>query len=147
MTWAGAPELDALLARLDRGRAEGAPLASLERQIEQRYGASRRLAVYGSLAPGESNHHVVAPLGGTWRPGWVRGQLLSEGWGSAIGYPGMRWDPAAERVAVRLLSSTGLPSFWARLDAFEGSDYLRILVPVRNAGDELLAVANLYAAR
>ena len=47
----------------------------------------QRLFVYGTLAPGRPNEHVLAPLGGTWQPAFVRGRLHAQGWGAAPGYP------------------------------------------------------------
>lgn len=112
---------------------------------------SRRLAVYGSLAPGEVNAGVLAPLSGTWRRGSVRGTLRRRGWGAAHGFPGLEWDPEGEPVSVRLFVSPELPGHWPRLDAFEGDDYLRSLVPVRlgspHTDGEGTVVANAYLVR
>jgi len=52
-------------------------------------------------------------------------------------------------VPAALLASDALPRAWAELDAFEGAEYRRVLVPVwSTAADDraLLAVANLYEA-
>jgi gamma-glutamylcyclotransferase (GGCT)/AIG2-like uncharacterized protein YtfP len=40
---------------------------------------AERLAVYGSLAPGQANHHQLAGLAGEWRSGVVRGWLTASG--------------------------------------------------------------------
>ena len=45
------------------GKAESDGLRA-ERRLDAHFGAGHRLAVYGTLAPGRPNHHVVAPLGG-----------------------------------------------------------------------------------
>ena len=45
------------------------------------------LFVYGTLAPGQPNEHVLAPYAGTWTPATVRGELLDRGWGPENGYP------------------------------------------------------------
>lgn len=129
--------------RLPRTETGDAPL---EIVLELLFGASRRLAVYGSLKPGESNHRVVSRLAGTWHEGYVRGEWSGTGWGSAIGFPAIHWRPTGEQVAVRLLVSDQLPESWERLDRFEGGEYCRILVPVYD-DTGLLAVANLYEAR
>ena len=68
--------------------------------VERLFGASRRLAVYGSLAPGESNHAVIADLGGRWSEGLVRGEKHDIGWGASAGYPAMRWRPEAPPFPV-----------------------------------------------
>lgn len=110
--------------------------------------ASSRLAVYGSLAPGESNHHVLAGIAGTWRRGWVEGDLHAEGWGATHGYPGLVWRPGGPRCPVAVLESDDLDAHWQRLDAFEGDDYRRIVVPVfgLSDGDKSLP-ANTYVVR
>lgn len=106
-----------------------------------------RLAVYGSLAPGEVNHHVIADIPGDWTQGFVRGTVHMKGWGSHFGFPGMTWEPrSAERIPIRLFSSPELPRHWDRIDDFEGDGYLRILVPVEGVGDAPI-VANIYQLR
>lgn len=106
---------------------------------------SRRLAAYGSLRPGEANHHIVADIPGRWVEGTTRGTLNPSGWGADLGYPGLDWDPEGEEVPVQVLESTALPAHWERLDAFEGSAYRRILTPVET--DAGLVACNLYAVR
>lgn len=107
--------------------------------------ADRRLAVYGSLAPGRSNHHQLAGLRGDWRAGAVRGWLVESGWGAAQGYPGLRPDPAGPAVAVQVFTSDDLPAHWARLDAFEGDEYERAPIEVDLGGE--MVTAQLYALR
>lgn len=91
------------------------------------------LFVYGSLAPGRPNAHVLADVPGTWEPAAVRGTLLQEGWGAAMGYPGIVLDPHGDRVEGLLFTSEALPEHWARLDAFEGAGYRRVLTVVARA--------------
>lgn len=105
--------------------------------------AFQRLAVYGSLAPGRANHHRIAHLPGRWRSGTVHGELAQRGWGAAIGFAGLIWNPAGPEVPVQLLESPALPEAWATLDSFEGADYRRILAPVRTP--EGVYLAQLYA--
>ena len=50
-----------------------------ERQLDVLFRTSHTLAVYGTLAPGKPNHHVVAPLGGEWTDGLIEGDLLPVG--------------------------------------------------------------------
>jgi gamma-glutamylcyclotransferase (GGCT)/AIG2-like uncharacterized protein YtfP len=89
-----------------------------------------RLAVYGSLGPGRPNHHHLAGLGGVWTRGTVRGRLQAMGWGAQLGFPGLRLDTEGEEIAVDLLESALLADHWERLDAFEGSEYRRVMVNV-----------------
>lgn len=135
------PEDDLLLrlAEANAARARGRNDTALELDLHRTTGCDHRLAVYGSLAPGESNHGQVALLGSAWTDGFVRGRRAVRTW------PVFTWEESALPVPVRVLTSTELPVHWARLDAFEGVDYRRILVLVRFANAPATA-ANLYSA-
>lgn len=134
-------------ARRRRPPGDSAPASPAEAELQRRYHTERRLAVYGSLAPGKLNHHIVAPAGGEWAAGLVTGVFSENGWGATHGFPGLRWSPGAADVRVSLLTSDALPERWADLDQFEGDDYMRILVPVTADDGRLIAVANLYELR
>jgi gamma-glutamylcyclotransferase (GGCT)/AIG2-like uncharacterized protein YtfP len=133
--------LEALLESINVGRIKGGVAEPAVISA-----ASQRLAVYGTLAPGEINHRELASLRGAWVEGTVRGHLRTIGWGAAHGFPGLTLDPLANRVRVQVFCSPDLPEHWARLDAFEGPEYVRLLVAVEAAGGGLL-VSNLYALR
>ena len=92
---------------------------------------THRLFVYGTLAPGRSNAHVLQGVSGTWEPGTVRGRLLPEGWGAAAGYPAIVLGDHEPEVDGLLFSSEELGEHWERLDRFEGEGYDRVLTPVR----------------
>lgn len=121
-----------------------------ERRLDARFGTSHSLAVYGTLAPGQPNHHVVAPLGGEWTEGVVEGDLHPVGWGAALGYPAFLPREGGPAVHVRVLTTPSLATAWPDLDRFEGPGYRRILIPVFHRGPaearRLYTVANLYAA-
>ena len=85
--------------------------------------AKHRLAIYGTLAPGETNHHEISMIEGTWLRGTVHGWLSAEGWGLTFGFPGMRLDPDGDEIHVQVLESADLPDHWDRLDRFEGEEY------------------------
>lgn len=87
-----------------------------------------RLFVYGTLAPGRPNEHLLAQVSGSWEPAVVRGKLLEEGWGAAAGYPGMILDERGDEVHGLVFTSQELEAHWARLDEFEGEGYERVLV-------------------
>jgi gamma-glutamylcyclotransferase (GGCT)/AIG2-like uncharacterized protein YtfP len=86
------------------------------------------LFVYGSLAPGRSNAHVLAPLDGTWQHATVRGQLKRQGRGATMGFPGLVLDAAGDEIAGLVFSSAHLASFWNTLDDLGGVDYERVVV-------------------
>jgi gamma-glutamylcyclotransferase (GGCT)/AIG2-like uncharacterized protein YtfP len=75
---------------------------------------------------------------GAWVDGIVEGVRFM-----ANGFPAFEWRPGRAEVPVSVLTSDALPEHWARLDAFEGSEYCRILVPVRLPSGTIV-VANLY---
>lgn len=108
--------------------------------------AQRRLAVYGTLAPGRPNEHQLSDLQGTWTRGAVRGTLFEDGWGAALGYPGIVLDADGPRVAVQLFTSDDLPAHWARLDDFEGSGYERVEVVVATDAGPQPAMIYVLAA-
>ncbi len=108
--------------------------------LEQAFACSRVLAVYGTLAPGERNHHLLAECPGIWTRGAVHGRRAERD------NPVFTYDPLTATVPVQVLTSAGLPRQWAQLDAFESPSHRRILVPVF-AGSRLIQVANLYEAQ
>lgn len=143
------PAPDSLLNRMNNGRLAGDSgkwQRSAEALLDARFQVGNRLAVYGSLGPGRSNHHVVAPLGGEWQAGAVRGRLYASGWGAGLGFPGLCVDNQADDVAVALLTSARLVSEWGRLDAFEGDEYSRLVAVILLTPSEF-TVANIYALR
>lgn len=141
--------LEKVLRRVNALRYAGEPSVewtATEEMLESLFQTSCRLAVYGTLAPGAPNHHVLGNVCGEWSQGDIHGDLHETGWGAEHGYPAVRWNPRSERVAVHLLESEHLARLWDRLDRFEGAGYQRILVPVF-CGDTIIAIANIYEAR
>ena len=119
------------------------------RQVTRKYSSdchnvARQLFVYGTLAPGRSNAHVLAPLAGQWRQAWIRGRLYPEGTGLARGYPALLPREDLPWVEGYLFTSPALPDYWDELDCFEGPAYRRRSVTVKCA-DGSLVVAQVYA--
>lgn len=102
-------------------------------------GLETRLAIYGSLAPGQVNHQQLAGLKGRWQQGTVQGKRFDAGWGTTLGFPGMILDPSGPAVDVYLFESSDLPDHWSRLDEFEGPDYRRVVTRVHTADGDLSA--------
>jgi gamma-glutamylcyclotransferase (GGCT)/AIG2-like uncharacterized protein YtfP len=101
--------------------------------------AIHRLATYGSLAPGRQNHHQLDGLEGRWLAGHVNGILVDAGWGAGLGYPALILDPDGSAIDVDVFESIDLPAHWARLDAFEGPGYQRVVTVVRTSTGDLEA--------
>jgi len=140
------PEVLAAVQAVNEARRRGRLEDVLERQLDATFGSRHRLAVYGSLAPGRENQGQLAGLTGDWSSGlFVHGEMVPSGWGAGLGFPALRWRFPGPRVAVLLFVSPDLEWHWSRLDAFEGRDYVRILVPVF-APSGFATVANLYEA-
>ncbi len=97
------------------------------------------LLVYGTLAPGRENHHLLAELSGSWSEVTISGVL-----GAWEGYPMFRWDPFGDRIPAWLLRSRDLPAHYDRLDEFETDAYVRLLIPFD--GPDGVGVANCYVA-
>jgi len=110
--------------------------------------ALHRLATYGSLAPGRPNHHQLDGLEGRWLAGHVNGMLVDAGWGAGLGYPALVLDPDGSPIDVHVLESVDLPAHWARLDAFEGPGYQRVVTTVRTStGDVDASIYVVVQAR
>jgi SAM-dependent methyltransferase len=114
--------------------------------VATRRAAGTRLAIYGSLAPGRENHHQLAGLIGQWRPGTVRGTRLEAGWGATLGYPALTLEASGPIVDVLVFESPDLPAHWARLDAFEGEGYRRVVTTVTTPDGAVEAYIYVAAA-
>ena len=104
------------------------------------------LFVYGTLAPGRPNDHVLAEVPGDWEPAQARGKLLEQGWGAALGFPAIELNAGGDVVEGFLFTSDALDEHWARLDDFEGDGYERVLTEVR-LSDGRSANAFIYIHR
>lgn len=100
----------------------------------------QRLAVYGSLRPGESNAHQMTGIKGTWRDGTVPGIVYQP-----TQYLEFIWEPQAPKVPVKVMFAPNLPDHFERLDEFEGVDYVRTWVPVTIDG--VIHVCNIYEGK
>ena len=94
----------------------------------------QRLFIYGTLAPGRANHKVLENIPGSWEAATLRGTLLKEGWGVAMGCPGIVPTEDGDEVEGFVFSSAHLVDHWPRLDEFEGEGYERVSVTVRVNG-------------
>lgn len=90
----------------------------------------KHLFVYGTLCPGQPNEHILKRIGGTWQAGSVRGKLFPNGWGAALGYPGIVLDKTAEPVEGYVFTSERLEEHIPDLDRFEGPGYRRVQTTV-----------------
>jgi gamma-glutamylcyclotransferase (GGCT)/AIG2-like uncharacterized protein YtfP len=106
----------------------------------------KRLFVYGTLCPGEPNHHLLAGVAGRWSRASVRGHVHPEGWGATLGYPALILDPGADPVDGHLLESDELDELWPMLDEFEGDEYRRVIARVEHS-DGRQAHAFVYVLR
>ncbi len=106
----------------------------------------QRLFVYGTLAPGRPNEHVLSEIGGSWEETTVTGTLRQEGWGAAMGYPGIVLDQHGDEIQGFLFSSEKLSDHWERLDEFEGKSYERVMTVVK-LNDNRTVDAYIYQLR
>lgn len=109
-------------------------------------GMAQRLFVYGTLAPGQPNAHVLADVPGHWEPASVRDHRHALGWGATMGYPGLVLDGRGDVITGLLFTSDELAAHFARLDGFEGEAYERVVTCVtRNDGSTV--EAHVYQVR
>jgi gamma-glutamylcyclotransferase (GGCT)/AIG2-like uncharacterized protein YtfP len=101
---------------------------------------SGKLVVYGSLAPGEVNHELLADITGDWEQCYIRGAIAE-----SRGLRRLHRGPAYDELTAKLFASKELPLLWQRLDSFEGTSYKRRLIPARTG--LRTQVANVYLAR
>ena len=104
------------------------------------------LFVYGTLGPGRPNEHILSAIGGTWEEASVNGYLKSQGWGAAMGYPGIILDNHAGEIKGYIFCSNNLNYHWDELDDFEGEEYLRILTTIKTK-DNNYVEAYIYTLR
>ena len=90
---------------------------------------------------GRSNEGQLAGLTGRWRTGVVRGRLTPATWGVHRGFSGLIPDAAGGPVEVHVFESEDLPTHWARLDAFEGESFRRVVVTVETEDGPIEACA------
>jgi gamma-glutamylcyclotransferase (GGCT)/AIG2-like uncharacterized protein YtfP len=83
------------------------------------------LFVYGTLGPNRPNVHILENMGGTWAEAYVHGELLAQGWGAELGYPGIVLKEDAPAVQGFVFFSDNLALHWSVLDEFEGDGYVR----------------------
>jgi gamma-glutamylcyclotransferase (GGCT)/AIG2-like uncharacterized protein YtfP len=99
-----------------------------------------KLIVYGSLAPGESNHFLLTGLVGEWHRCQIRGHM-----GNCRGFKSFRYDHNGLKHPAWLLISPELPGIIADLDDFEGEEYERIIIPA--LVDDRWVMAQIYEGR
>ncbi len=104
------------------------------------------LFVYGTLGPGRPNEQVLTDIGGSWEEATVIGTLHKEGWGSAMGYPGITLDEDGSRVGGYLFISDNISEHWSELDEFEGEGYERVLTKAE-LKNGVVVDAHIYALR
>ncbi len=94
-------------------------------------GKGNHLFVYGTLAPGRPNAHILERIGGSWKLGFVKGSFYEKGWGAAPGYPALVLEENGDTIAGFIFSSEQLADHWDALDAFEGPACKRVLTSVQ----------------
>lgn len=105
----------------------------------------QKLFVYGTLGPGKPNEHILRKIGGIWKSGYVLGELFKEGWGSEMGFPGIRLENKIEKIKGKVFYSDNLDKHWEYLDNFEGTAYQRIKTEITLEEDSTKVEAYIYA--
>ena len=105
-----------------------------------------KLFVYGTLGPGRPNEHILGNIGGSWLEGSVCGSLHQEGWGAAMGYPGIVLDDNGDHIPGHVFCSDHLEEHWDELDRFEGAAYERVMTKV-HLPDGTTVEAHIYVLK
>ena len=121
-------------------------LTEAEKAFLEQYPPEKALIIYGTLAPTQPNHSKIEHIKGEWRKGSIKGTLVNEGWGAALGYFGFKHTAPEEQVTVPayILISDELADYWPYLDDFEGEGYRRLLANYELENGEV-GVGNIYA--
>lgn len=86
-----------------------------------------RLFVYGTLRSGQTARSLIVPHVVKFEPATIRGKIYA----FPMGYPGLVEGDG--EVKGELMTITDLAAAFALLDAYEGSDFVRLLKMVTNA--------------
>ena len=84
------------------------------------------LLVYGTLAPGESNHYMMKDIPGVWKTAYFKGIVLKKDWGKWNGYPGIILDSEADEIKGHVFTSKDLKKHCNSVDEFKVRDYSRV---------------------
>lgn len=127
-------------------KLEHKALMEVEKAFLTQYRPEKALIIYGTLAPGQPNHSKIEHIKGEWLKGSIKGKLVNEGWGAALGYFGFKHSPIYEQETIKayILISDELADHWPYLDDFEGEGYRRILVKY-DLENGAVGVGNIYA--
>lgn len=135
---------DAIMAINDDRRA--GRVSTLERQLEPVLEPGGRLVVPGGRAERQFDNPILGRMAGQWGIGTLRGRVVTQGWASAMGFHGMRWDPGGDPVTISVMKAGAMSPPWQMLDAFVEAAFVRVLAPCALGGGEIV-VANLYEPR
>ena len=121
-------------------------LTEVEEEFLNKYKPHQSIIIYGTLAPNRPNHSKIEHINGKWIKGVVKGKLVKEGWGAALGYLGFKHSSIEEQANIEayILFSDELVDNWTYLDEFEGDGYRRILAKFELDNGEV-GVGNIYA--
>lgn len=98
---------------------------------------NQKLAVYGTLAPGETNARILEEIKGSWETGKVSGTIMTD-----CGLPFFKWVMGKDKVKINIFVSEHLQEYWDSLDRYEGTIYRRILVPIESNNEYI--ITNIY---
>ena len=128
------------------GKWADSTLSADETSLIDTYQPQKALIVYGTLAPGQANHHIVEHINGEWVKATIKGRLENKGWGAEMGFAG--FTPAgsvnSSVIDCHVLISDELTANWSLLDKFEGAEYRRIFAQYECLNGDI-GVGYIYA--
>ncbi len=135
------------VASLLNGNVDCSLLRELEISFIRKFQPQRYLIAYGTLAPGQTNHSIVASIKGNWAPATINGKIEYRDFGPTLGYPVFSYTPFQEGndISVFVLESDELTDHWNMLDDFEGEGYRRTLTSFR-LEDDTIGYGCIYSA-
>ncbi len=97
----------------------------------------QKLVVYGTLASSAPNESILEEIRGIWQECKIKGEISS--------YSGLKyfnWNPKEAEIDSKIFVSKFLPHELPNIDRLEGSNYHRILIPVKI--EDYFLIANIY---
>ncbi len=85
------------------------------------------LFVYGTLQKGKQHENFLNNLKGSWKKGYVFGELINISSGPDYGYPALKLDAKGSKIYGMIFHSKDLESHIKKIDKFEGDSYKRII--------------------
>ena len=105
------------------------------------------LFVYGTLQKGKQHESILKNLKGSWKKGYVKGNLFNISSGTNYGYPAIKLNKKGSKVYGMIFHSKELKKSLKKIDQFEGSNYKRVISKIFNVNDGTKTESYIYVIK